>query len=365
MKAQTLRQHQKGGAEMGAGKHGRTFDVGRCIDDRHTLYEIIRTKHLDAHSGGKNVWTLYLDDQSQVECKTRGEQLAVLKTIERSKGHLAKTFLGASNRSAADAFQMELGIRARVIEAYGGLPGALQFTTLHSGLNYGKKMLVGIQVHNDEEPDAFYMISTKCDVALDKYPFKDTDEVLEMATDLLDSFEKLHAGNLLHADVKLDNMVHCSGQGRRFRLIDWGGSMSIDKLTRQYLASKEPRNTASPMAWYTWGMGIDLTVKAFYIIHARMYPSSFFGSIEFFRFCASSLASFVREIQKEQRRPVLLRRHAKSFDLYNLGLTLAHLAVTTVNTPSDSKSILMSIARRLTHYSDPNYGVLQPRIQLP
>ena len=231
--------------------------------------------------------------------------------------------------------------------------------------------------------DAFYMLSRRCDVTLDRYEFRDPAELLEMARDLLDSFARIHAAGVLHADVKLDHMVFCASHSaapsRRFKLIDWGGSVTAARLRRLYLGSREPKNTTSPMAWYAWGLGPQLTVKAFALMHARQFARTLLTSLEFARFCEGSLASFTLAIERmeaehgspspsERRRAGLLpaeravRRaimdeHSPSFDLYCLGLTLAHRAVSTHAGTADPgvHARVMGLARALTHYGDAGF----------
>jgi hypothetical protein len=367
-----------GGAVMGQGKHGRTFDAGevgagRRPADRATLYH-------ELAGAAEQPWTLYVvaardrvgGRLSELACRTAAERARVLRAVRGARGFVAKVFLGASNRSPRESFDMEIGpggVRTKVIGAYGDQATCRRFTTVASGLPLpawpGAPELVGLRL---DASDTYYMLSRKCDTPLDRHPFERPDELLEMARDVLESFARLHAGGVLHADVKLDNMVFCAApedKGKRFKLIDWGGSIEVGDLRRQYLASREPKNTASPMAWYAWGLGTRLTVKAFMLLHGRLYPRSFLTSLEYARFCASSLQSFTVALERVQARTpderatraAILDEHARSFDLYNLGLALAHLATSTPAGTRDpgAHARVMRLARALTHYADPDF----------
>ncbi len=403
-----------GGAVMGQGVHGRTFDAGDTKHDRATLYaELLRPEAQACR------WELHLAGGRTAECDAGPARAALIKAVRGAKGFVAKTFIAASNRTAEEAFALEMEMRGRVLRAYGSDAAAREFTTVTSGLPVSLSLpgrgpsaseLVGMRLRRasgTSGEDTFYMLSSKCDAPLDRHAFERPDELVEMARDLLDSFARLHAGGVLHADVKLDNMVFCSmsmsgvrarGKGRRFKLIDWGGSIGEGELRERYMSTQEPKNTCSPMAWYAWGLGPRLTVKAFMLLHARMFRSEFLTSLEFIRFCASSLESFTHAVERiEQRvasaaakgrrgasggdgasaadarwsrrlaghlpaerkvRLAILAEHTRSFDLYNLGLALASLAVSTPagTLDADVHARVMRLARSLTHYGDADFA---------
>ena len=406
----------RGGAVMGQGVHGRTFDAGDVGDagdagrDRATLYaELLRPEAQACR------WELHLAGGRTVECDAGPARADLIKAVRGAKSFVAKTFIAARNRTAEEAFGLEMEMRGRVLRAYGSDDVAREFTTVTSGLPISlpgrgpSSELVGMRLRMPSVPsvrsmpskrsggeDTFYMLSSKCDTPLDRHAFERPGELIEMARDVLDSFARLHAGGMLHADVKLDNMVFCSmagakarGRRRRFKLIDWGGSIGESELRDRYMSTQEPKNTCSPMAWYAWGLGPRLTVKAFMLLHARMYRSEFLTSLEFVRFCASSLESFTHAVERIECREheargqrggsggtrwsrrlsgllpaerkvrlALLAEHTRSFDLYNLGLALASLAVSTPAGTLDGAvhARVMRLARSLTHYGDADFA---------
>lgn len=352
----------KGGTVLGQGKHGKTFDaVGSDAHDGENLLS-----ELAAPGVRERAWVAYTDDNKKVICDARTKK-AVMDALKGARRFVAKTFLGASNRTAEESFALEMAMRRRVIGAFGGTKHAKEYTTVASGMPVrGLGDLVSIRVDGGgrDGQDALYMISSKCQVSLDRYKFSNASEIVEMAGDILDAFARIHDGGLIHADVKLDNMVFCrDGPGRRFKLIDWGASMQADVLIRSYLDGCEPKNTASPMAWYAWGLGKHMTVNAFMLIHARMYIRTFMSSMEFVQFCTDAMASFstaARRIEREkggdERRVArsILKTHVRSFDLYSFGIALAHIACTAsaARRSPRTRSLLLSVARALTHYND-------------
>lgn len=347
---------------MGQGKHGKTYDcVGESEDDRETL---LHELSLPDARGCR--WHAYVVERKgrvrRVMCDVRGQAM-ILASLRLAHGFVAKTFLGASNRTASESFDLELAMRKRVVDAFGGSRRAAEFTTVASGMpvqGMGGE-LIGLTLKGST--DSFYMVSSKCQVALDRYRFKSTAEIVEMARDILDSFSVIHKAGLIHADVKLDNMVLCrQGPGRRFKLIDWGASMQESALVRQYLSSGEPKNTLSPMAWYAWGLGRHMTSNAFVLIHTRMYLETIIKSLGFVKFCASAMSSFAAAVkrieqqvgdEKEARR-VIMATHVRSFDLYSFGILLAHLVFTSRVERRQGRRLL-ALARALTHYNAANF----------
>lgn len=355
----------RGGAVLGQGKHGKTYDA--VSDDPDSLLSELSEPGLRAKT-----WVAYVDGKASargVKCDER-KKVAVMEALQRAQKFVAKTFLGASNRTADESFELEMEMRRRVIEAFGGARPAKEYTTVASGMPVrGVGELVGLRVRAGGRGgrDALFMVSSKCQVPLDRYNFSNAADLVEMAGDILDAFAVIHRGGLIHADVKLDNMVFCrDGPGRRFKLIDWGASMHADALVRQYLDGGEPKNTASPMAWYAWGLGRHMTINAFMLIHARHYIRTFMSSMGFVQFCTDAMVSFSAAARRmehdsgmDERRVAreMLNQHVRSFDLYSFGIALAHLAYSS---PAASRSprtrrLLLSVARALTHYNDDNF----------
>ena len=379
----------EGGAIYGQGLHGRTIDAGRRSGDDQTLAVELAAAPT---SPPWIAWTVPSASASASGARrtvrkvaaTDAEARALVRQLSGgpdARDMVAKRFVDSPQSTAKSAFDYELLINQKVLAAYGPRDSA-RYTTLASKLTWGvsaAERVVGLHV---PATGAYYTISTRCSTPLDRMAFADRD-VPVLVRDILNSFQRLHAGGLLHGDVKLDNMIHCgkSGSSKRmsgrsggpvaFRLIDWGATIRLkEDLPKVYLETLSPKNTASPMAWYAWGLGpvIDQT---FLVMHTQLYPRTFFTSPSFAAFCASSLASFHRQLisltaaerergkkvtLERQVRTTIVRRHGRSFDLYNFGLALAHLAYTFGHAWAPAtKTRTLALARRLTHYDHPEF----------
>jgi hypothetical protein len=383
MVLEPLKESLEGGAIYGQGLHGRTIDAGRRSGDDQTLAAELAAAPT---SPPWIAWTVPSPSSSVTSASSRTVRKVAATDAEArelvrqlsggpdARDMVAKRFVDSPQSTAKSAFDYELLINQKVLAAYGPRDSA-RYTTLASKLTWGTERVVGLHV---PATGAYYTISTRCSTPLDRMAFADRD-VPVLVRDILNSFRRLHAGGLLHGDVKLDNMIHCgsrriskSGSSPvAFRLIDWGATIRLkEDLPKVYLETLSPKNTASPMAWYAWGLGpvIDQT---FLVMHTQLYPRTFFTSPSFAAFCASSLASFHRQLisltaaerergkkvtLERQVRTTIVHRHGRSFDLYNFGLALAHLAYTFGHAWAPAtKTRTLALARRLTHYDHPEF----------
>lgn len=333
-----------GGRVYGRGKYGETLDA--TGDDGETF-----AADLEALPGEQpcRVW---LGD-GKTRHKTTVARLLAAVTAE---GHafVAKRMLPQAAGVARMAFVAEMRSIARINEAYGGAGKVAHFTTLGGMRVGGFADVVGVELHDDRR----YIFSRRCDVPLDKHAFgKDADHFVR---DLLESFAALHAGGLVHCDVKLDNMIMC---GDRFKLIDWGSSERFEQVARRYVGKG---NTASPMAWAAWGTGI--ATPAFYVGYfAVLYGLAPLKCADFVRLASGAYASFRaaydKEVQRQSRarsdegfRRGLLRRYVRSIDLFSFGMVLAHVAcVFSKRLSRRARARMLELARRLTHYDDPDF----------
>jgi hypothetical protein len=219
-----------------------------------------------------------------------------------------------------------------------------------------------------------YILSRRCEAPLDRFVFTTDREADAFVAQLLASFADLHAGGLLHCDVKLDNMIWCARE-RRFKLIDWGASSSVAQLTVRYLRTlSRPRNFASPLAWVAWGAGRAFGTPAVYTGNLLLrYAAAAGGALldgRFLRLVFSALLScraaadreFERGVQRGRwavdtdaafRRHIMLR-YARSLDLFGFGLAVAYVAcVSPEGGLSDGvRARMLELARRLTHAGD-------------
>ena len=339
-----------GGRTFGQGAHGRTMDAAERIDDMDTLFAEL-SSHLK-----RDTWTAWVIDRKKKATLVRRIQMtkpqaeAVLKAVRTATAYVAKSM------DEDAAFRTELQTYAGVLDVYGDASD--RFTTLRPlrVASVGDVVGLGITFHR-------YVLSARCETPLDRFAFDKPKDIVQFTGEVLASFARLHAGGMLHADVKLDNMIYCASE-RRFKLIDWGASLMFpDDVRREYMTTHRARNTTSPMAWYAFGLGSRLTRTVFMFQNGKMHPRAFLTSTDFQRIVIGAYASYRRTLDRildgvggdeTLARGVVLERHARSFDLYSFGMVLAGIAVGSAGAQQGAiRAPLLALAERLTHYDHP------------
>lgn len=341
-----------GGGVYGKGLHGRTIDVIPKRDGRRDPDTMLSTM---LYASRSPAWISYVFAPSKRSLKSSKSQpdsvgLALKKTrmtnaeMDSLVNALANDVvfheMVAKEMKDTSVFEEELRMNDRILRAYG--EDSQAFTTLRVVI-IGGQQLVGVKIPS---LGVHYTLQTRCQTPLDRFHFRDQGEVHEFARDIVASFKRLHTAGYLHADVKRDNMIHCSesrGGARKFRLIDWGASASIDRIRKGYLGGTyvRPKNSISPIAWFVYGaepVAQWITLGRAATLHARAFTTS-----PVFRQFASDAISasrdkiekLIEETQEEssvdqpKARRLAFDRHWTTFDLFNLGFIFAEIACTT------------------------------------
>ena len=337
-----------GGGVYGQGLHGRTIDVVPQIDeskrkrkskkDRDTMLSGILS------ASRSPAWIAYVLEPSSPsgEQKLKKKRMTSME-MDSLVSSIAtdpdfRTMVAKEMRDTT-TFVEELKMNERVLRAYG--KDATAFTTLRVVSLLGKQ-LAGIKVPSTS---LHYTLQSRCQIPLDRFRFKEASQVRSFVRDVRASFDRLHKARFLHADVKRDNMIFCSSsKGRKYRLIDWGASASVDAIRKGYLGGTyvRPKNSISPLAWFAYGaepVAQWITLGRAALLHTRAFTYP-----EFRQFASDALTiandkidKLVEEtgedagtsVEQPKARALAIDRHWKSFDLFNLGFIFAEIAYTT------------------------------------
>lgn len=347
-----------GGRVYGQGLYGRTMnaaDIRGDPDTMHTMLAAMRTNdraRCFAWGADGRKWTPLSAAQFD----------ALVALVASSDDSVAKLMHAGPTTRAA--FKAEMRAMALVRNAFGSHLD--RCTTLRSlvipspaGRTRGRGQ--DLDVSGLETPIGFFILSGRCDVPLDHFAFTQKN-VAAFVRDILFGFSILHAGGVMHCDVKLDNMIYCASE-RRFKLIDWGASDKMDGVRRRYLSVNRPKNTSSPFAWFAWGLGSSAST-VYMSFHALKYAGDMLGCSEYRALILSAKDSFEvaydRMLQERSDeaalRRLVLDRYMKSFDLFSFGFILAHIACKYGSAfTSPMRLRIMVLARRLTHYGDADF----------
>jgi serine/threonine protein kinase len=354
----------QGGRVYGQGLYGRTMDAAQIHGDQDTMHAMLSSM---TPKDRARCYAWGPDGRKRTQLKV--EQLDALAAIvATSKNKVAKLMHAGPNTRAV--FKAEMHAMALVRSAFG--ENLENCTTLQSlFLPSPIKGRQPMEVAGIETPSGFYIMSGKCDTPLDKFKFTQKN-VAGFVRDILFGFSTLHAGNVLHCDVKLDNMIYCASE-RRFKLIDWGASDTMPAVRKRYMDVERPKNTSSPFAWFAWGLGAAASV-VYMSFHALKYAGDMVGCSDYRSLILSARDSFESAYDKlveanktknkkgngkmdeEALRRHVLDRYVRSFDLFSFGFILAHIACSgDKELTTGMRQRLLKLARRLTHYDDPDF----------
>ena len=358
-------QSQTGGYVYGQGVHGRVIDISSTDPEDTDTFASFLEHEWNAKTP-LLLYTLKGDGSGYDIVRLEGSPLlkALKKAVVDASGKLvAKVFVG-SDRSGSitveDAFVAELEVIRRLYNAFG--KSKIKRMTAVQGLEVGKdkKKMV---VHGLKIAGVFVVFNSKCEADLETHKMNSYSDVSVMIDQILESLSHIHKEQVLHADIKLSNMMYCGSKS--YKLIDWGASATFDEIRALYLATKMPRNIASPMAWFAWGITDDTILvnrkQIHKIIHAKMVRrQTLFIRPEFQEFVESSFESYQKALEKLYKkhkgldtrvRKAIIDTYMPSFDLYNFGLAVMAQALSpNLKLTEKQAAVLIEFATRLTHY---------------
>jgi len=361
----------RGGASYGQGVHGRVIDVSSSdASDRDTLQYFL------SHAVSQE-WVLYiaLDNGYRVFRESALSPMCrrVMRVISGMTGGagrgtrmVAKMFVNdtpsvSKHISPKDAFLAELVTNIRILSAF-GTRKAQRLTTIQ-GVAVGSDALFGISVG-----EVYFTLQRLCESKLEDMSFfSSRDAVNAFIVDLLNGFAHVHAANIFHGDVKLDNIMFCGGS---YKLIDWGYSASFAETRELCATTRTPRNCASPMAWFAWGVPSDspdgdISHALHLVMNTKIVRRSVFLLPGFRRLVDGAYASYTAQLAALHTthgltsavRVAVIRDLIPSFDLYNFGLVVASIALSSSIGVSDTplREALLGLSTRLMYYSHPEY----------
>jgi serine/threonine protein kinase len=372
----------RGGVTYGQGVHGRVIDIASSDPtDCETLHSFLSESK-------SHMWSLYVVGAAGTGTGYHVLQLSarsplarsVMRAVVSARGRLVAKMFDSSARqgngmqhmfamfagSPRDAFLAELVTNVRIVSAYG--QSATQSLTTVRGLELAisgigpATLIAGIAVD-----DMFCTFQSLCESPSDMV-FSSRGEVHSFVRDLLDGFQLVHAAEILHGDIKLDNIMRCDG---RYKIIDWGASGSFAEIRKLCALTQSPRNCASPMAWFAWG-GSDnapdgnISHALHLVMNAKLVRRTVFLLPGFRRLVDGAYDSYVERVGalftshnglSAAVRLTVIRELIPSFDLYNFGVVIASIALSSSIGASDAlfRQSLIAFSTRLMYYAHPEY----------
>lgn len=386
----------RGGRTYGTGAHGTTFDAalpkGRerpsatcetsttgceSLSQWLEAQRDITGDRVDvtffglASKGGRGIVVRETDGKA-------GERLRARLSLPDARDMVVKSF--HHPRSAPAEFREEMKALSAVARAYG--PAACRRLTTIGSMSIGTGRIRRGRIHEIDFTGAIvrdardgralghFVLSRKCAATLKQYEFKEDRDLRDLVTQVLESLARLHAGGVMHCDVKGDNVMACPSdrdgdrdgdrdKADRFRLIDWGQAIKTVDLRRMYSSwspEKLQKPFASPLSFVASGLP-DLAAEAVFAYRVTGICPALLTSARGRTVLLGIGASFEERMEGERRlgesHAVIRARllgEAPCFDLFSFGLTLYQTCEGARLSPG-CRSWAVDVARRLTHVS--------------
>ena len=292
-----MRQTRKGGARIGTGAHGITYNVGTDATGP-TLHSLMTATPI--HS-----ITLYNTTGTQTTYTDPTIVAEFVDYVATRRQTLAKVF-----KEAADAkreFESEIAANRRIIDIYGD--DAATYLTMAAPAPFHGHEPVAVATTTTKKTTIYAIFITKCqnnyEMDLDRFTI-----------DILESVTVLQNLSYLHNDIKLDNVVLCNG---RYKLIDWGQCgrlLDIHKTAGTLLGT-------NPIRWYILGHP-HLIAKSMITFRTTFRYMTFAKSRIFRDNMTRINAEYSAVIAGRHTKESLMTKYAYSLDVFMLGMAMLH-----------------------------------------
>lgn len=292
---QKYRQRMQGGAILGEGAHGITYNL--CKKDKESFCDELDKQMI-------REITLYTSDGTETLSK-KEEIDTFLDMLHKKQEHIAKIFkpCGVFVSTTKKQFESEIDTNRNIIKIY-NKKATKYLTILLSSHNLMGAIFQGKTTY-------YVIFGSKCN---NKY-----DLVLpQFILDILESIQILQTHDYSHNDIKPDNIVKCSD---RYKLIDWGESNKFNR-------SLKPASlmTSSPLRWYCYDWKLPPSMcTGLMPFRANMLEPAAAKSTFFKEIVAKIERDFSNVLKRGLSREELYETYKYSFDLFMLGMTLVYL----------------------------------------
>lgn len=295
-RARTFRKRRSGGAVLGEGAHGKTYDAGCGNGD--SLCDLLESKT-------PTEVVLYTPSK---KVKLNGEDIKDwVRWVHGLRNVIAKTFKPGRGKPLLKKLEEELDANVKIINAYGSK--APQFLTIAPVSGFRDLAITGAIIEFATGDPLYVVFGHKCDNKFNVEP-------RALVRDVLESLVALQAAGMAHNDIKLDNVVRCDG---KYKLIDWGNA---SKLGFGIKTEGSPYTT-SPLRWYTLGKPA-LAAKLWMAGRALVGKRNILFEPMFLEQTTRIKTQFDAVLLGTTDREALYKKYARSFDVFAVGMMLLY-----------------------------------------
>jgi len=203
---------KKGGMYLGEGKKGIVYDLG-CISEGESFCSIIKNKVSEIIS--LKLYTL----NGQILITSINIIEDFIQYIDTIKHKIAKIMKQREHKGGIDGEILQNLQISRLLEEK-----TEKYTTI-SLCNFKGLKIAGCAV-NFNDKTLYVVFGSKCN----NKPFINLDKLIK---DVLDCLNIIQKRNLIHNDIKDDNIVLCDDT---YKLIDWGNSSMDDTIRNGFFS---------------------------------------------------------------------------------------------------------------------------------
>jgi hypothetical protein len=292
------RRHRVGGAFLGEGLQGKTYDMG-CDTEGESMCTMLEKNNVSEIR-------LELDNSEFVALKTKEDIEEFIQFLHTVTGKIAKMFKPAklfSMKTLQSKLDEEVDFNKTINKIYGRT--AKRYLTSDPVKGFRKLSIVGAVVTVNGTPLLFVVFGTKCTNVYDM-------DMTQFITDILSSLVKLQSVGYSHNDIKLDNIVRCTD---RYKLIDWGKLSNTDKKFGTTIFT-------NPIKWYLLGYSKILSKNIY-----RLSKHKVVRDHPLFKANNKRIVEEFNEVVKTHTRDELTEIFKGTYDTFMFGNTILQAVI--------------------------------------
>lgn len=310
------RRKQRGGKRIGEGRHGIVYNL--CSDTDHDSFcDELATFDIHSITLSTLRGTNHITDVEKIR--------SFVRTIRKERGKIVKILKSSFfDNSIEMKYNEEIEMNRSILSIYKDHSAKyLTIEPVHGA--------IGGMIVAEGHPPFYIVFGTKC---ANHYALS----LPSFLTHLLESIVVLNNHDMIHNDIKPDNVVKC---GSRYKLIDWGGS-------RRAVIKNRPMNivTTNPLAWYCYGYNSSLCSTGIPYLFKRDVPLVYESNV-FQKIYATVWKEFA--LVTNRSREEVHEEFKYTFDVFQLGMSLLLLIY---NKPAYHKKYI-PVVQRFTSLLDP------------
>lgn len=299
----------EGGKKYGEGAKGLVMDVPYIESDSETLYEIMKDIPIESIT--------LIGVNRSLRLKKEDEIKELIEYLKGSVGIVCKIFKNRIfHETPSESMENEIEGMTGMINIF---KGELKKYTTVQYMEFYKFRFLGMVIKTPKK-SIHMTFNVGCAKRSDTMSMNES-QLKQMIGDLLETLVRIQKYNVIHTDIKADNIVYCENDNR-YKLIDWELSSEVkygDRIHGSLAMS-------SPIGMYINGYSSSMIPTLVYA-GTYMRQRKFLSSPIFKHLYRHVMMEFPMAIKLYSGKEELFRVYKNTVDIYALGATVALLCV--------------------------------------